>query len=596
MEYTTMNLDGFPIVNVVMGLLLVFAVCGAQWPYVPSGNTSLIALLLGMGFLYSWSFLFKRIHEQLEMGELPVAAREDISSANVQLQESRETLRKLYAAVEQSPVIVMITDMKGTIEFVNPHFTHVTGFSAEEVIGQNPRILKGDTLPETHRLLWELLCAGKVWKGDFHNRKKDGSYYLEHATVSPIRNEAGDVSHFIAVKVDITEQRRLEEQLRQSQKMEVIGQLAGGVAHDFNNIMQVIMGNAQLQAMQNYNHNMDCKYPEAIFKAVERGASLTRSLLVFSRKQPLELSCFNLANLVDESSLLVQRLVTEDIVIRREHDGNMLTIKGDAGLVQHVVFNLVTNARDAISRQGHITISTARVEIDGNYSASHGAVTAAGCYALLTVRDTGSGIDTGIRSKIFEPFFTTKEMGKGTGLGLAMTLSTVQLMNGFIVVNSQPGAGTAIEVYVPLSDENTAHPVYSCEDRSGSGNGELILIVEDEIDVRESFSMILTRHGYQVVIAGTGNEAIALARENSSALKLAIIDMVMPGMDGMETARELRFITPELPVVFLSGHSLEALAARGIAETHLHKPVYPVQLLDHIGKLLDASRSEQGTG
>jgi PAS domain S-box-containing protein len=501
--------------------------------------------------------------------------------------QSDETLRKLFVAVEQSPVMVMITDHNGIIEFVNPCFCKVTGYALEEARGKDLSIIRGDTSRELLNKLWDTISSGGTWEGDFHNRKKDGSLYWEHATISSIRNEAGEITHYMAIKEDITERRNLEEQLRQSQKMEAVGQLAGGVAHDFNNIMQVIIGNAQLQSIFNSQHGLDRRYVEEIFQAVERGVSLTRSLLVFSRKQPLEMTSFDLNGLIQESHKLALRLVTEDISINLELDNRVLTINGDAGLLQHVVFNLVTNARDAISRQGSIIINTRGIDIDGNFVAMHGGTSAEGRYALLSVKDNGCGISNEIKARIFEPFFTTKEAGKGTGLGLAMIYGTIRQMGGFIVVNSHPGSGTVFEIYIPLTDENVEAPVTSNNINNISGNGELLLIVEDEEGVRDLLAQILIISGYRVICAASGEEAIRLTKVNSSEIGLVIMDMILPGMNGMEIARELHNIRPELSVLFLSGYSDETLESKGINGYHLQKPVHPAQLLEHIHRMLN---------
>lgn len=508
--------------------------------------------------------------------------------------QSEEMLRKLFVAVEQSPAVIVITNREGTIEYVNPRFTHMTGYSLNEVIGQNPRILRGDTPIEEYDRLWATICGGNTWEGDLHNRKKDGSLFWEHATIAPIRDDSGTISHFLAIKEDITEKRSLEEQLRQSQKMEVVGQLAGGVAHDYNNILQVIMGNTQLQSMYNQQHGVGGAHLDEIFKAVERGASLTRSLLVFCRKQPLEMAVFDLNGLVRESHKLAMRLVTEEISINLEPGDQLLNVRGDSSLVQNVVFNLVTNARDAISRQGSIAIGTRKVAITKDFIAAHGATSPEGCYALLSVTDSGCGIRDEIRDKIFEPFFTTKEVGKGTGLGLAMIYGTIRQMEGFIVVDSQPGAGTAIEIYIPLVDKSEAAPVVPEQSTGVFGNNELVLVVEDEEGVRNSLAQILAISDYRVMCAANGEDAIALAREHSPELKLVIMDMILPDRNGTEIARELNRVIPDLPVLFLSGYGEEHLELTGIIGCRLRKPVHPVELLKHVHRLLGKSGTQDG--
>ena len=464
----------------------------------------------------------------------------------------------------------------------------MTGYGIDEAIGRNPRMLKGDTPAEVHGKLWETISCGNVWEGDLHNKKKDGTPFLEHAVIAPIKNDAGAITHFLAIKEDITERRSLEDQLRQAQKMEAVGQLAGGVAHDFNNILQIIVGNAQLQEMFNQEHGLDCDSLEEIFKAVERGSSLTRSLLVFSRKQSLEISCFDLNDVIEESHKLAARLVTEEIQLSLDLYGGKLQVMGDAGLVQRVLFNLITNARDAIARTGQIRVTTELVEIDANFLRVNKMAAPEGYYAMLAVSDTGSGISEEIRSKIFDPFFTTKGVGKGTGLGLAMIHSTISQMRGHILVDSSPGQGAVIAIYLPLSGETPQAAALEISRRQHSLHGmkELILIVEDELGVRNSLAKSLEQFDYRVLKAGCASEAIMLVREHADDIKLAILDIVLPDINGIETLQALRCLCPGLQALFLSGYSDEILDAKGISEYHLRKPVHPVQLLKQVRRLL----------
>ncbi len=507
------------------------------------------------------------------------------------LRESENTRRKLHAAVEQSPSVIVITDLRGNIEYANPSFTQMTGYPVEDVIDRNPRILKGGTSPGVHHELWTTITRGAVWEGDFHNRKKDGTLYWEHAIIAPVKNEQGIITNYLAIKEDITERRELEEQLIQSQKMEAIGQLAGGVAHDFNNVMQVISGNAYLQSRIDQNHGLDIHYLEEINKAVERGSSLTRSLLVFSHKQPIEVTRFDLNELMNESYKLARRLVTEEIQLVLVTAADKMPVVGDAGLVQQMLFNLTTNARDAITQAGTITVTTELVTIDELVGAAANISLPPGHYALLSVRDTGCGISTSLREKIFEPFFTTKVSGKGTGLGLPMIRSTVSRMGGEITVDSEPEQGTIFSIYLPLNE--TAHPPV---DQGPAplqthlqGKGELILVTEDEDDVRRALGNILTLHNFQILPAATPAEAIAMARQYGDQIRLALMDAILPGKSGIEVLKELRTICPNVPCLFLSGYSEDILESKGIFEHHLRKPVQPVQLLAQIHQLLNES-------
>ncbi|MBU5636698.1 PAS domain S-box protein [Geomonas sp. Red69] len=495
------------------------------------------------------------------------------------LATSEETLRKLYVAVNQSPTAIVITDRHGTIDFVNPRFSELTGYTAEEMVGKNPQ------------LLWANLCKGEVWQGDFCNTRKDGTVYWEHDIISPIRNQAGEITHYMAIKEDVSEKRAMEEQLRQAQKMEAVGQLAGGVAHDFNNIMQVITGNAYLQIMENQLRGVETQHLDEIVKAVEHGSSLTKSLLVFSRKNAVELTNFDLNDLLGQSRKLATKLVTEEIAIELELCPEPLHILADVGLVQQIVFNLVTNARDAISARGSITIKTLRVEA-GQATLPCGCGATCGSYAQLSVRDTGHGIPEEIRGRIFEPFFTTKEVGKGTGLGLSMIYGTVQRMNGFTSVSAPPQGGTEFIICIPLTAPPAEAPKLT-EQGGLAGSGELVLVVEDEEAVRSALTRTLVSSGYRAIAAGSGEEALALARRNTG-IALALIDVILPGINGIECGQGLNALHPSLPVIFLTGYDNDILAGRGIMANVLHKPIQSSRLIQRIREVLEARAAQGG--
>ncbi|HJV36744.1 PAS domain S-box protein [Geomonas sp.] len=493
-----------------------------------------------------------------------------------------DSLRKLSTAVEQNPAVVMITDRNGVIEYTNPAFLTMTGYAPEEAVGLTPRILKGNTPAEVHRELWKTISSGGTWQGEMHNRRKDGSYFWERSIIAPVKDDAGEITNYLAIKEDITERRSLEEQLRQSQKMDALGQLAGGVAHDFNNIMQVISANAQLQVLKNDQLGIPCHHMQNIFEAVERGSSLTRSLLVFSRNQPLELFPFDLTKLVRETARVASCLLTAQIALKVEVTSDDLPVYGDTGLVQQVIFNLVTNARDAMAGGGEIILRVEREVVDAT---ANGAGEGRAEYAVLSVQDSGCGVGDEIRERIFEPFFTTKPVGKGTGLGLAMVYSTVSQMNGKVTVESSPGAGATFRVKLPLSRKTGGGQLPFLASGELSGEGELILLAEDDPAVRASTEQILTSYGYRVIAVASGEEAIGVAAGEPS-LQLAILDMIMPGLNGPETYQKLRELNSSLPVLFVSGHSDDVLESKGIAADRLQKPVRPMQLLLRVKRLL----------
>ena len=370
-----------------------------------------------------------------ELSQLAVAFDHMASSLEQRESErkqAQEQLSKLFQAVEQSPATVIIADTDGNIEYVNPKFTQLTGYTFEEVIGKNPRILNsGETPLEEYKLLWETITSGREWRGEFHNKKKNDEFYWESASISPIRNSKGDITHFLGVKEDITERKKaekematLEEQLRQSQKMEAIGRLAGGVAHDFNNSLTVIKGYSQLSLIGLKKDDPLRPDIEEIQKAAERAANLTRQLLAFSRRQILDMKVLDLNNILRDLDKMLRRIIGEDIELVTLFTEDLGTVKTDPGQMEQVIVNLAVNARDAMPNGGKLTIETANVILDQEYASKHIAVKP-GHYIMLSVSDTGCGMTPEVRDRVFEPFFTTKEKGKGTGLGLSTVYGIV---------------------------------------------------------------------------------------------------------------------------------------------------------------------------
>jgi two-component system cell cycle sensor histidine kinase/response regulator CckA len=400
-----------------------------------------------------WDFVLKdnlkRLVSAIERSLVESKERTMRKAAESAMRESEYRLRNMF---ENAPIAISI----GRIDDcrlceVNKAWLQLFGFELDEVIGKSTsELMLYVRTDERNELIKNIQEHGRIVNKAVQLRRK-------HAEVIDVLYSAelivlnGEL-YLQAMISDITERRLLEEKLRQSQKMEVAGQLAGGIAHDFNNILQIITGNAQLQRMDNEEHGIAINYLTEISKAVDRGASLTRSLLVFSRKQPMEMTTFNLNDLLKESHKLSTRLVTEEITIHLGLSDQSLNVTGDFSLMQNVIFNLVTNARDALSGRGHINIMTRKDTLTSEFIESNGgSVVSEGRFAVIVFIDNGCGMDDEIRSKIFEPFFTTKEVGKGTGLGLAMIYGTVQQMGGFIVVNSKPGIGTTFEIYLPLT-------------------------------------------------------------------------------------------------------------------------------------------------
>ena len=485
--------------------------------------------------------------------------------------QAEEQLSKLFQAVEQSPVTIIITDTNGNIEYVNPKFSQLTGYTFEEVMGKNPRILKsGETPPEEYKLLWETITSGREWRGEFHNKKKNDELYWESASISPIRNSEGIITHFLGVKEDITERKRVEkemvalqEQLRQSQKMEAIGQLAGGIAHDFNNLLTVISGNCQLSLLELKERDPLRGNIEEIKKASEKAADLTRQLLAFSRRQIMEMKVLDLNELLKNLDKMLRRVIGEDIELVTLLAEDLGRVKADPGQAEQVIMNFAVNARDAMSEGGKLTIETANVDLDDAYARNHVAVTP-GRFVMISVSDTGVGMTPKVRDRVFEPFFTTKEKGKGTGLGLSTVYGIVKQSGGNIWVYSEPGKGTTFKIYLPRVDEPLEKLRERVEGKEIPRGMETILIVEDEEEVRKLALRILERQGYKVFEASQGLDAFLIAEGYEDLIHLLVTDVVMPKIGGRELADRIAEICPEIKVLYMSGYTDNAIVHHGV--------------------------------
>jgi two-component system, cell cycle sensor histidine kinase and response regulator CckA len=424
-------------------------------------------------------------------------------------QKTEDTLRKLWRAVEQSADLVMITDREGVIEYVNPAFESLTGYSPGELTGQTPRVLKsGQQTSELYKELWQTILSGSVFRCTMVNRKKNGDVFVAEKTVTPLRDNDGKITHFISNDRDITDRRRMENQLQQAQKMDAIGKLAGGVAHDFNNLLMVISSYAELM--------LDTLTPPAslrrnvdeIQKASRRAADLTRQLLAFGRKQIQTLQLLDLNLIIEDINKMLPRLIGEDIELVFIPGAKLGRVKADPVQIEQILMNLVANEREAMPKGGRLVIETASVRLDEAYIQEH-SIVPPGEYVLLAVTDSGMGIAPEHLLHIFEPFYTTKEEGKGTGLGLATVYGIVKQNSGFIWVYSEPGLGPTFKIYLPQARhaELVLHPTLPLE---GCPKGcETLLLAEDEAAVRQSTREFLSLNGYIVLEAANGAEALA---------------------------------------------------------------------------------------
>jgi len=504
--------------------------------------------------------------------------------------QSEAQLRKLSRAIEQSPVSVVITDPKGHIEYVNPKFTSVTGYALTEVLGKNPRFLKSNNHAvdqnKQYKQLWATILSGNEWHGEFQNKKKNGELFWELASISPITDPNGKITHFLAIKEDITRQKVLEAEFRQAQKMEAFGRLAAGVAHDFNNMLTAIMCSTQILEIGNPLDEYQQGALTEINEAVTRAATLTRQLLMFSRRQAIQLKSLELNEVAESMSKMLRRLIGENIVLKTHYGKGGTPVFADPNMLEQVLLNLSVNSRDAMPKGGELTIRTQSLSIDQPAGQRR-----SGRFIQLSVSDNGSGISAENMRHIFEPFFTTKEVGKGTGLGLATVFGIVEQHQGWIEVESVVGAGTTFHIFLPRHDATADTAFIQRPKPRERGGKETILLVEDEASVRTLARNILIRHGYQVFEASTGAGAVEIWEQRQSQIDLLFTDMVMPGqMNGLELSQRLKKDKPGLKVVYTSGYTDEMLnegsELRNTA-LFLNKPYSPEALLRMLRTALD---------
>jgi PAS domain S-box-containing protein len=504
---------------------------------------------------------------------------------------AEEERDRLMTAIEQTGEVIVITDPAGVIEYVNPAFERATGYDRDEAIGRNPRILKSGKQGEAfYRELWETITSGRTWQGRTVNKRKDGKLYTEEATISPVFDAAGRIVNYVAVKHDITESLRLAEQLQQAQRMESVGRLAGGVAHDFNNMLGVILGYAELAV-----ERVDPSLPLhgdllEIRKAANRSADLTRQLLAFARQQTVAPRVLDLNETVSGMVKMLKRLIGEDIALVWRPGTDLWPVKVDPSQIDQIMANMCINARDAVADIGTLTIETANVVFDDAYCADHSGFSP-GEFALLAVSDTGSGMDEESLAHVFEPFYTTKGVGEGTGLGLSTVYGIVTQNGGFINVYSEPGHGTTFKIYLPRHSGEAEPLPTRGPSRPLARGRETILITEDEPAILAVTTRLLERLGYTVLAAGTPSEAIRLATENPDGTHLLMTDVVMPEMNGRDLAGKLLSLQPDLKRLFMSGYTADIIAHHGVLDEGVHfiqKPFSIEDLAAKVREVLDS--------
>jgi two-component system, cell cycle sensor histidine kinase and response regulator CckA len=516
-----------------------------------------------------------------------------ISRDVTDLKKAEEDLRLRNRAMEAVSQGILITDPNlpdNPIIYASAGFERMTGYRAEEVEGRNCRFLQGkDTNPEAIAELRAALAERRSCQVELLNYRKEGTPFWNQLAISPVFGPLGELTHFVGVQTDVTERRKLEDQLRQSQKMEAFGQLAGGVAHDFNNLVTVISGYSDMILSKALPGDPYRESIHAIHEAGETAAALTRQLLAFSRQTVLSPKVLNLNNIVDEMQKMLRRLIGEDISLTTVLKSDVNLVKVDPGHLEQVLMNLAVNARDAMPKGGKLTIETANVLLDKHYAQTHSGVMP-GEYVMLAVSDTGVGIPKEVQPRIFEPFFTTKDVGRGTGLGLAVVDGIIKQSGGDIKVYSEVGVGTTFKIYFPAVKDKAVQKNQQDENPAGRGT-ETVLIVEDDEAVRGLAVYILEQKGYKVLTAGDGSEALKAAEKQGDKIALLISDVVMPGMGGSELAQIMRGRLPKIKVLFLSGYTDDAIVRHGILQekaAFLQKPFSPVALAKKVREVLDA--------
>ena len=480
-------------------------------------------------------------------------------------------LRLEGAALEAAANAIVITDHTGVITWSNAAFTNCTGYRRDEAVGRRPgELLNSGTHDATYyAAIWQTILAGDVWHGELVNRRKDGSLYTEDMTITPLKDEAGVITHFIGVQQDITQRKALEEQFRQSQKMESVGRLAGGVAHDFNNMLGVILGHVEL-ALAEVPPGAPIRTDlEEIHEAAQRSADLTRQLLAFARKQNVIPRVIDVNATVAGSLRMMQRLIGENVALVWRPGEALWPITMDASQMDQILANLCVNARDAITGVGEITIATSNCEADGALAAtSPDAVP--GDYVRITVSDTGSGMSSDVAAQIFEPFFTTKAFGEGTGLGLSTVYGAVRQNRGFITVASAPGEGTSFDLYLPRYTGAVEPALRQGAPTLVARGTETILVVEDEPPVLRMTRRALETHGYTVLCASSPADAIRIVETHRGEIHLVLTDVIMPELNGWDLAKSLCARRPDLKHLLMSGYTANVLDASSLPDRDQH--------------------------
>jgi PAS domain S-box-containing protein len=512
--------------------------------------------------------------------------------------QAEESLRLLNSAVEQSTESVIITDAElnlpgPKILFVNRAFTQMTGYAAAEVLGNTPRMFQG---PRTDKAVLKRLRRnledGEMFAGETINYRKDGKEFDLEWQIAPIRDAGGKITHFVGIERDITARKKLENQLVQSQKMETVGKLAGGIAHEFNSILTAIIGQSELLLADLPAQSPFAKNATEIITAANRAATLTRQLLAYGRKQFLQPEILDLNQLVSGMAGMIQNLMGVGVDTQIVPAADLPTVKADVGQIEQVIINMAINARDAMPDGGKLTLETANVSLDAE-SVGRYSELKPGDYVMLAFTDTGMGMSDAVKARVFEPFFSTKGVGEGTGLGLSTCYGIIKQSGGHISVYSELGRGTTFKIYLPQVAAPAAISIPRLDAPDLPRGRETILLVEDNPALREMAATLLRRLGYTVFAAGNGVEALSLRHERGTGhMDLLFTDVVMPHMSGKELADQVRVLYPLTKILFTSAYTENAIVHQGVLDKGmalLQKPFTPSALAKKVREVLDQS-------